>query len=124
MRSAGYWNRPEETAALRDDDGWLRTGDVGHFDVDGFLYITDRAKDMVISGGENVYPAEVEKVLAAHPSIAEVAVIGTPDEQWGETRHRRRGRQLGGVNSSSTRSRTSPANTSVATRFHGARTRR
>ena len=81
---AGYWNRPEETAALRDDDGWLRTGDVGRFDVDGFLYITDRAKDMVISGGENVYPAEVEKVLAAHPSIAEVAVIGTPDEQWGE----------------------------------------
>jgi fatty-acyl-CoA synthase len=81
---AGYWNRPDETAALRDADGWLRTGDVGRFDVDGFLYITDRAKDMVISGGENVYPAEVEKVLAGHPAIAEVAVIGTPDEQWGE----------------------------------------
>ncbi len=81
---AGYWNRPEDTAALRDANGWLRTGDVGRFDADGFLYITDRAKDMVISGGENVYPAEVEKVLAAHPSILEVAVIGTPDERWGE----------------------------------------
>ncbi len=81
---AGYWNRADETAALRDADGWLRTGDVGQFDEDGFLYITDRAKDMVISGGENVYPAEVEKVLAAHPAIADVAVIGVPDEQWGE----------------------------------------
>jgi acyl-CoA synthetase (AMP-forming)/AMP-acid ligase II len=81
---AGYWNRPEETAALRDEDGWLRTGDAGHFDRDGFLYITDRIKDMVITGGENVYPAEVEKVLAGHPGVAEVAVIGTPDQQWGE----------------------------------------
>ncbi len=81
---AGYWNRPEETAALRDANGWLRTGDAGHFDADGFLYITDRIKDMLITGGENVYPAEVEKVLAGHPAVAEVAVIGTPDERWGE----------------------------------------
>lgn len=81
---AGYWNRPEETAALRDEEGWLRTGDAGHFDAEGFLYITDRIKDMLITGGENVYPAEVEKVLAGHPAVADVAVIGTPDEQWGE----------------------------------------
>jgi len=81
---SGYWNRPEETAALHDEDGWLRTGDAGHLDAEGFLYITDRIKDMLITGGENVYPAEVEKVLAGHPAIAEVAVIGTPDEQWGE----------------------------------------
>jgi fatty-acyl-CoA synthase len=81
---AGYWNRPEETAALRDDDGWLRTGDAGRFDAEGYLYITDRVKDMVISGGENVYPAEVEKALSGHPGVAEVAVIGLPDERWGE----------------------------------------
>ncbi|HEY9557045.1 MAG TPA: long-chain fatty acid--CoA ligase [Acidimicrobiales bacterium] len=80
----GYWNRPDDTAALLDEDGWLRTGDAGHLDADGFLYITDRIKDMLITGGENVYPAEVEKVLAGHPDIADVAVIGTPDEQWGE----------------------------------------
>jgi fatty-acyl-CoA synthase len=80
----GYWNRPDETAAVRDADGWLRTGDAGHFDADGFLYITDRIKDMLVTGGENVYPAEVEKVLVAHPAVAEVAVIGTPDERWGE----------------------------------------
>jgi fatty-acyl-CoA synthase len=80
----GYWNRPEATAALRDGDGWLRTGDAGRFDADGFLYITDRVKDMLITGGENVYPAEVEKVLAGHPDVAEVAVVGTPDERWGE----------------------------------------
>jgi fatty-acyl-CoA synthase len=81
---AGYWNRPEATAALRDEGGWLRTGDAGHLDAEGYLYITDRIKDMLITGGENVYPAEVEKVLAGHPDIAEVAVIGTPDERWGE----------------------------------------
>lgn len=80
----GYWNRPDDTAALLDADGWLRTGDAGHLDADGFLYITDRIKDMLLTGGENVYPAEVEKVLAGHPDIADVAVIGTPDQQWGE----------------------------------------
>ena len=81
---AGYWNRPEATRETIDENGWLRTGDVGYFDEDGFLYICDRVKDMVLSGGENVYPAEVENVLYAHPSIAEVAVIGTSDDVWGE----------------------------------------
>ena len=81
----GYWNRPEATREVLDDDGWFRTGDVGYFDADGFLFICDRVKDMVITGGENVYPAEVESVLFEHPSIAEVAVVGLPDEKWGET---------------------------------------
>jgi fatty-acyl-CoA synthase len=80
----GYWNKPEATAAAIDESGWFHTGDVGYFDADGFLYICDRVKDMIITGGENVYPAEVEAVLYAHPSIAEVAVIGQPDEKWGE----------------------------------------
>jgi fatty-acyl-CoA synthase len=81
----GYWNQPEATRAALDDDGWFRTGDVGYLDADGFLYVCDRVKDMVISGGENIYPAEVESVLTAHPAIAEVAVVGAPDERWGET---------------------------------------
>jgi fatty-acyl-CoA synthase len=81
----GYWNRPEATAAVIDPDGWFHTGDLGYFDEDGFLYIVDRVKDMVITGGENVYPAEVESVLYQHPSISEVAVIGLPDDRWGET---------------------------------------
>lgn len=80
----GYWNRPEETRAAFTDDGWFRSGDAGYFDDDGFLYVRDRVKDMVISGGENVYPAEVESVLYEHPAIAEVAVIGAPDDKWGE----------------------------------------
>lgn len=81
---AGYWNDPEATAAaLRD--GWLHTGDVAERDPDGFYRIRDRLKDMYISGGENVYPAEVESVLAAHPQVVEVAVIGVPDPRWGET---------------------------------------
>jgi fatty-acyl-CoA synthase len=80
----GYWNNPEATAAAIDGEGWFHTGDVGYFDDDGFLFIADRVKDMVISGGENVYPAEVESVLYDHPAIAEIAVIGVPDEQWGE----------------------------------------
>ena len=80
----GYWNRPEATAeAIRN--GWFHTGDVGVRDEDGFFYIVDRKKDMIISGGENIYPAEVEDVLYGHPGIAEVAVIGLPDERWGET---------------------------------------
>ena len=82
---SGYWNRPAETAELLDADGWLRTGDAARFDDEGYLFITDRVKDMIISGGENVYPAEVEKVLVTHPAVAEVAVIGTPDERWGES---------------------------------------
>ena len=80
----GYWNNPEATAAAIDTEGWLHTGDVGTFDEDGFLFIVDRVKDMVITGGENVYPAEVENILYEHPAIGEVAVIGLPDEQWGE----------------------------------------
>ena len=80
----GYWNRPEATAEAIDDEGWFHSGDVGYLDEDGFLFICDRLKDMVISGGENVYPAEVESVLYKHDSILEVAVIGLTDEKWGE----------------------------------------
>jgi long-chain acyl-CoA synthetase len=80
---AGYWNRPAETADLLAD-GWLRTGDGGYLDADGYLYLTDRIKDMIVSGGENIYSAEVERALLAHPSVAEAAVIGLPDEDWGE----------------------------------------
>ncbi|HKA05482.1 MAG TPA: long-chain fatty acid--CoA ligase [Acidimicrobiales bacterium] len=80
----GYWNRPDATAAAIDAEGWFHTGDIGYLDEDGFLYIADRVKDMVITGGENVYPAEVESVLYEHPAVAEVAVIGLPDERWGE----------------------------------------
>ena len=80
----GYWNRPDATAEAIDKEGWFHSGDVGYVDEDGFLFICDRLKDMVISGGENVYPAEVESVLYKHESIAEVAVLGLPDEKWGE----------------------------------------
>jgi acyl-CoA synthetase (AMP-forming)/AMP-acid ligase II len=81
---AGYWRRPEATAAAITPDGWLRSGDGGHLDPDGYVYVTDRVKDMIVSGGENVYPAEIERVLAEYPGIADVAVIGVPDERWGE----------------------------------------
>jgi len=79
-----YWNRPEATRETLVD-GWLRTGDVAAVDEDGFVYIQDRIKDMIISGGENVYPAEIENVISAHPEVAEVAVIGQPSERWGES---------------------------------------
>ncbi len=79
----GYWNRPDDTAAAIKD-GWFHTGDAGYFDADGYLFIHDRLKDMIVSGAENVYPAEVERALEGFPGIAEVAVIGVPDEQWGE----------------------------------------
>jgi acyl-CoA synthetase (AMP-forming)/AMP-acid ligase II len=80
----GYWRQPEANAeALRG--GWLHTGDVGHLDEDGYLYITDRKKDMIISGGANIYPREVEEIICTHPAIHEVAVIGVPDEKWGES---------------------------------------
>jgi acyl-CoA synthetase (AMP-forming)/AMP-acid ligase II len=79
----GYWNKPEATRqAIRD--GWFYTGDAGYFDKEGFLYIFDRVKDMIVSGGENIYPAEVENAIFGHPAVADVAVIGVPDEKWGE----------------------------------------
>lgn len=79
----GYWNRPEDTAeAIKD--GWLHTGDIAKMDEDGFLYIMDRKKDMIISGGENIYPAEIEDSLLANPKIGDVGVIGYPHETWGE----------------------------------------
>jgi long-chain acyl-CoA synthetase len=81
----GYWHKPEATAATFTDDGWLKTGDAGFMDADGFVFLTDRVKDMIVSGGENVYPAEIENVLSLHPAIADVAVIGVPDDRWGET---------------------------------------
>jgi long-chain acyl-CoA synthetase len=83
----GYWNRLEETTSALDDDGWYRTGDAGHCDADGYLYIVDRIKDMIITGGENVYSTEVENALGQHPSVAACAVIGLPDERWGERVH-------------------------------------
>ncbi|MCO8125908.1 fatty acid--CoA ligase [Acidimicrobiia bacterium EGI L10123] len=80
----GYWRNPEGTEAAYVDGDWFRTGDIGYFDDDGYLYIHDRVKDMIVSGGENVYPAEVENALMKHPGVADVAVIGVPDEKWGE----------------------------------------
>jgi acyl-CoA synthetase (AMP-forming)/AMP-acid ligase II len=84
QRMGGYWGKPEATAAAFTPDGWLRSGDGGFMDADGYIYITDRIKDLIISGGENIYPAEIERVLAEHPALQDVAVIGVPDERWGE----------------------------------------
>ena len=84
---AGYWRDPEATAAAFAEGGWYRTGDIARLTADGYLYILDRAKDMIISGGENIYPAEVEAVLARHPAVADVAVLGRPDPMWGEAVH-------------------------------------
>jgi long-chain acyl-CoA synthetase len=81
----GYWQKPAETAATITPDGWLKTGDAGYFDDDGYLYIHDRVKDMIISGGENIYPAEIENALMSHPDVADVAAIGVPSDKWGET---------------------------------------
>jgi fatty-acyl-CoA synthase len=80
---SGYWNAPQATAAVLAG-GWFRTGDVGHFDEEGYLYVDGRSKDMIISGGENIYPAEIENLLIESPDIAEASVIGRPDERWGE----------------------------------------
>lgn len=81
--TAGYWNNPRATAdAVRD--GWVHTGDVGWMDEEGYLYLVDRKKDVIISGGENIYAREVEDVLNGHPAVAEAAVVGVPDEEWGE----------------------------------------
>ncbi|WP_457492221.1 long-chain-fatty-acid--CoA ligase [Tardiphaga sp. P5_C7] len=82
----GYWERPEETAKAVID-GWMHTGDGGYMDDEGYIYLVDRMKDMIISGGENVYSTEVENVVAQHPAVAQCAVIGIPDPQWGETVH-------------------------------------
>ncbi|MCX7282541.1 MAG: fatty acid--CoA ligase, partial [Novosphingobium sp.] len=80
----GYWNLPEATATTMTADGWIATGDAGYQDEDGYVYMHDRIKDMIISGGENVYPAQVESAIYGHPDVLEVAVIGVPDETWGE----------------------------------------
>ncbi|MBI1197542.1 MAG: long-chain-fatty-acid--CoA ligase [Phenylobacterium sp.] len=81
---AGYWNRPEATAETIRPDGWLRTGDAGYRNEDGFFFVHDRVKDMIVSGGENVYPAEVENAILGCPGVADAAVIGVPDDKWGE----------------------------------------
>ena len=80
---SGYWKLPDATAeALRG--GWMHTGDAGRLDAAGYLYLQDRVKDMIVSGGENIYPREIEDALYQHPAVAEAAVIGVPDEAWGE----------------------------------------
>jgi len=81
----GYWRKPGQTAEVLLPGGWLRTGDGGSFDADGYLYLHDRLTDMIVTGGENVYPAEVESVLTGHPAVAEVAVVGVPSARWGES---------------------------------------
>ena len=84
QRMMGYLNKPEDTAEAITEEGWLRSGDIGHVGDGGFLYVSDRVKDMIITGGENVYSPEVEQAVAEHPAVAEVAVIGVPDDRWGE----------------------------------------
>jgi long-chain acyl-CoA synthetase len=81
---AGYWNKPEATAEAIDADGWLHTGDLGHVDEDGFVFITDRKKDMIIRGGENIYSIEIEQRLVDHPDIADAAIYGVPHPELGE----------------------------------------
>ena len=82
----GFWNQPQLTSRTIVN-GWLRTGDAGYMDDEGFVYLVDRVKDMIVSGGENVFSAEVENALSAHDAVAECAVIGVPDEKWGERVH-------------------------------------
>ncbi len=81
----GYWNKPDATDAVMTSDGWFKTGDAGYMDAEGFVFLTDRIKDMIVSGGENIYPIEVENALSGHPSVADIAVIGVPDPKWGES---------------------------------------
>ena len=83
----GYWERPQETAEVFTEDGWYRTGDLASMDAGGYVFIVDRAKDMIVSGGENVYTTEVENALSTHPAVLEMAVFGIPDERWGEAVH-------------------------------------
>ena len=85
MVMQGYWNKPQDTAETLLEDGWLRTGDAAYLDADGYIYLFDRFKDLIISGGENIYPAEIENILNGHPAISEVAVIGMPHPRWGES---------------------------------------
>jgi acyl-CoA synthetase (AMP-forming)/AMP-acid ligase II len=79
----GYWRKPEQTAAVLHN-GWYRTGDAAYRDKDGFYFLKDRIKDMIVSGGENIYSSEVEQALHRHPAVADAAVIGVPDKRWGE----------------------------------------
>jgi long-chain acyl-CoA synthetase len=81
---SGYHKLPDATATAFVDGGWYRTGDAGYLDEDGYLYLYDRVRDMIVSGGENIYPVEVENVLHEHPGVRDCAVIGVPDVQWGE----------------------------------------
>lgn len=83
----GYWNKPAETKAVLDAEGWYRTGDLGYLDGEGYLFLVDRSKDMIVSGGENVYCTEVEDAIYTHPQVLEATVFGIPDEQWGEAVH-------------------------------------
>jgi long-chain acyl-CoA synthetase len=85
MVMKGYWNNPKATAETITADGWLRTGDAAYEDEDGYIFLFDRFKDLIISGGENIYPAEIENVVLSHPAVSEIAVIGIPHERWGET---------------------------------------
>jgi long-chain acyl-CoA synthetase len=80
----GYWQRPEETAKVLSDDGWLHTGDIAKMDAQGYVFIVDRKKDMILVSGFNVYPNEIEDVVAQHPGVLEVAAVGVPDEKSGE----------------------------------------
>jgi acyl-CoA synthetase (AMP-forming)/AMP-acid ligase II len=86
MMMVEYWRKPEDTREVMGE-GWLHTGDMGYYDQQGYIYIVDRKKDMIISGGENIYPREIEEVLYQHPAVAEAAVIGIPDETWVERVH-------------------------------------
>src|SRR5262249_30690070 len=81
----GYWNKPDDTARAFTADGWFKTGDAGYMDADGYVFLTDRVKDMIVSGGENIYPAEVENALSGHPAVADVAGIGVPPHPGGGT---------------------------------------
>jgi acyl-CoA synthetase (AMP-forming)/AMP-acid ligase II len=82
--SSGYWERPDATAAAFTADGWFRTGDVGEFDPDGYLRLVGRASELIITGGYNVYPREVEDAILAHPDVVDAAVVGVADDTWGE----------------------------------------